>query len=119
MENYKEPQKSSFKKLVKKKLHLHVNQRLRLLGENKTKLRFIHKSSFQRAQYIDDASSVLTYKIIKIRLNMEDLKSNFQSSRDNNCVCTLCLLDQETTEHVLTCKEVNRPSLSVEWLTNS
>ena len=111
--------KSSFKKLVKKKLHLHAHQRLRLLGENKTKLRFIDKSSFQRAQYINDASSVLAYKIIKIRLNMEDLKSNFPSSRDDNCICTLCLLDKETTEHVLTCKEVNRPSLSVEWLNDS
>ena len=80
-------------------------------SQEKTKLRFIKKEVFERSEYIDKAHSVLSYQILKTRLNMQDLSSNF-GSKDK---CSLCLLEEESTEHVLICKGVELEEISPKW----
>ena len=84
-------------------------------SQKKTKLRFIKKDSFERSTYIDKAHSTLAYQILKTRLNMQEFNCNFGSKE----MCSLCLQEEESTEHVLVCKEVNADEISPKWLTNT
>ena len=93
----------------------HPIERMKQSSKDKTKLRFIKKEVFERSAYIDKAHSVLSYQIVKTRLNMQDLSSNF-GSKDK---CSLCLLEEESTEHVLICKGVELEEISPRWLSNT
>ena len=46
---------------------------------------------------------------------MQDLSNNF-GSKDK---CSLCLLEEESTEHVLICKGVELEEISPRWLSNT
>ena len=114
-EQVRKQQKSTFKIMVKEKLGKQVRKRMEIASRNKTKLRFINKATFKRREYIDQATSTMAYQIIKTRLNMQDLSDNFRS-KDTDRKCILCLSEEETTEHVLSCKEIPGESISQEWL---
>ena len=114
-ESVKKMPKSSFKRIVKQKLKEEIFKRMKQSSQDKTKLRFIKKEVFERSAYIDKAHSVLSYQILKTRLNMQDLSSNF-GSKDK---CSLCLLEEESTEHVLICKGVELEEISPRWLSNT
>ena len=43
-------------------------------------------------------------KIMNLRLNMTELKANFRGKYDDN-LCPACGIEEETTEHVISCSE--------------
>ena len=70
--------------------------------ENMTKLRFTR--SFKRQEYVKVCSMAKVKKIMNLRLNMTELKANFRGKYDDN-LCPACGMEEETTEHVISCSE--------------
>ena len=102
VETLKNTKKSSFKKLIKKKLTEKIQRRLSEESTSHSKLRFIDKDKFGRKAYLEKCHSSIAYQILKIRLNMENVKCNFKGQHIN-LLCDICKRKEETTEHALLC----------------
>ena len=70
-----------------------------------TKLRFTNSNG--RQEYVDKCSMEQVKKIMRIRLNMIELKSNFKG-KYKDTLCPACEAEAETTEHVLKCREYQK-----------
>jgi len=66
--------KSSFKKLIKKKLTYKIQRRLSEESTSHSKLRFIDKEKCGRKAYLEKCHSSIAYQILKIRLNIENVE---------------------------------------------
>ena len=74
---------------------------------NKTKLRLIKNDEYGRKKYIDKCSIEDVTKIMRFRLNMTKIKANYKG-KYNDLTCDGCEAEQETTEHIINCKEYKR-----------
>ena len=97
-----EIKKSTWKKEVKEKIEELVKKKLEEEGKKMTKLRFA--KSFARQNYLDECRMEEVKKIMKLRLNMVELKANFKGKYENT-MCPACNKAEETTEHVIVCPE--------------
>ena len=81
------------------------NIQKRLLDEmgQKTKSRTINDDKWERKMYIELCKGDIAKGIIKIRLHMWDLRNNYKKE-DEQALCPLCELENDTTEHVLKCR---------------
>ena len=71
-----------------------------------TKSRFV--KSCKREKYIDETSKEETRKIMKVRLNMLDLKMNYKGKYPDNRECPVCKISDDTTEHLFECLEIKK-----------
>ena len=96
--------KSEWKKVVKerisKKVREEVTEKLKT-----TKLRFIEDT--ERKDYVRECRMEEVKEIMKIRLNMTELKPNF-CGKYRDRICSACEKEDETTEHVIQCQEYKR-----------
>ena len=96
--------KSEWKKVVKerisKKVREEVTEKLKT-----TKLRFIEDT--ERKDYVKECRMGEVREIMKIRLNMTELKPNF-CGKYRDRICSACEKEDETTEHVIQCQEYKR-----------
>ena len=69
------------------------------------KLRFTNNLGKQ--EYIGKCRMEEVKTIMKVRLNMTELKANFRG-KYRDTICPACEKDEETTEHVIRCKEYKR-----------
>ena len=69
------------------------------------KLRFTNTNG--RQEYIEKCKMEQVKEIMKLRLNMSELKSNFKG-KYKDTICPACEEKEETTEHVIQCKEYQR-----------
>ena len=69
------------------------------------KLRFT--DAFGRKEYVEKCQMGNVKEIMKLRLNMVELKANFKG-KYGDVKCPACGEDDETTEHVIKCKEYKR-----------
>ena len=97
-----EIKKSTWKKELKEKIEKIVKTELEEESTKKTKLRFV--KTFARKSYIQECRMEEVKRIMKMRLNMVELKANFRGKYDNN-LCPACKMAEETTEHVIACQE--------------
>ena len=104
-ENIEEVKKSEWKRKVTDGLNLCVEKELMGQREKMTKLRFTQ--SFQKQDYIRDCPMIKVKKIMKLKLNMVELKTNFKGKYRDAC-CPACEVEEETTEHVLACDEYRK-----------
>ncbi len=123
----KKKKKSEWKKEIKQKLHKVIEKEFTTETQQKTKLRFQRGKSFKKEEYIEQCDAETCRKIMCLRLNMVQCKSNFKNANEDTS-CVVCKANEETTEHLLTCeyykhfageklKPINRNELeSVEWL---
>jgi hypothetical protein len=86
------------------------NELQRLIEEEateKTKLRFC--SDFSRKKYTMTGNLKFNSikSIMKLRLNMLELKSNYKGSTKNEA-CDLCKNERDTTEHLFSCTEIKK-----------
>ena len=70
--------------------------------EKKTKLRFQRGKPFQKEEYVKNCHAELVERIMKIRLNMVECKSNFKG-KYSDTTCLVCDRE-ETTEHLFECE---------------
>ena len=81
-----------------------------------TKLRFLKKDLLKSNSYIEEAPSYLAQKIIMIRLNTVKVKENYRR-KSQESYCRLCKVESETTEHMLTCPEIDTEPIDPKKLT--
>ena len=94
--------KSAWKKAVKEKIESTVKAELEKEAKTKTKLRFT--TTFGRQDYTKECRMEEVKMIMKIRLNMVELKANFRGKYKDN-LCPACKQTEEATEHVIQCPE--------------
>ena len=97
--------KSKWKKEVKEQLDKWVKEELEEKKKQMKKLRFTNTNG--RQEYIEKCKMEQVKKIMKFRLNMTELKSNFKG-KYKDTICPACEEEEETTEHVIECKEYQR-----------
>ena len=92
-------------KLKKDKLKEKVVQRIegyldkKLKGDTSTKLRFIEK--FEKKEYITEMDYEDSILMLKVRLNMIEVKCNYKNKYRENRVCDICRVGEDTTEHMI------------------
>ena len=69
---------------------------------SRTKLRFVN--NFTQEQYLEELEFRDSVKMIKIRLNMIEVKCNYKTSYAYNKKCELCKGQEDPTEHLIECK---------------
>jgi len=87
----------------------------------KTKLRFIQEDKYERKKYVDECSVLECKRIMRVRLNMTSLNSNYKGT-NTNVMCTACNNEEETTEHVMNCeiyKKLTGQNIQQQKITNS
>ena len=97
--------KSEWKKKVKDELNKHVAKEMEQHREKMTKLRFTQE--FGRQNYVTECTMSKVKKIMKLKLNMTELKANFKG-KYRDTMCSACGKETETTEHVIACNEYRR-----------
>ena len=97
-----EIKKSMWKKNLKEKIEKVVAEEMKGHQEKMTKLRFTRQ--FGRQEYINKCSMSKVKKIMDMRLNMIELKTNFKG-KYSDTLCPACGKEEETTEHVIQCPE--------------
>ena len=97
--------KSTWKKELKEKIEDVVAAEINEQGKKMTKLRFTNE--FGKKNYLEEERMEKVKEIMKLRLNMIDLKANFKG-KYTDTTCPACEEDVETTEHVIQCNEYRR-----------
>ena len=100
--NIKEYNKQKLKTIVKQRIDIFLNMYLQKQIISKTKLRFVN--NFTQEQYLEELEFQDSIKMIKIRLNMIEVKCNYKTNYANNKKCELCKEQEDTTEHLIECK---------------
>ena len=117
-----EKSKEQMKKKIKNTIMQRLQTELSELKKEKTKLRFIEK--FEQNKYLEELTFEDTIEMMKLRLNMIEVKCNYKGMYKNNLRCDVCKSRDDTTEHILQCKqtgvsiteiieEIKQPSKSV------
>ena len=71
------------------------------------KLRFIKDDTFKKKEFIMEGEHDEARKMMKIRLNMIETKSNFKGNfRNGDYKCPLCKNENDETEHLYECQEI-------------
>ena len=107
-------EKKQLKILIENKINLGLQKQLNINKDNLTKQRFINE--YKQKDYIKDLQFIQCITMLKIRLNMIEVKSNYKGTYKNTLKCELCKTEDDTTEHLLQCNVIfpNKPKLGVE-----
>ena len=97
-----ETTKSAWKKEAKEKIEKEISRELQENALTMSKLRFQRGKVWGRMEYVDKCDMETVGKIMNIRLNMVDCKSNFKGNYED-VKCVMCD-EVETTEHLLVCE---------------
>ena len=98
-------EKSTWKKEVKEKIGKVVSSKVEMKTAEMKKLRFVQNHKQQ--EYIKVCRMEKVKSIMKVRLNMVEVKANFKGKYPD-IKCTACKQEEETTEHVIKCQEYKR-----------
>ena len=90
------------KQIVKERIEERINIDFQASKQSKTKLRFIEE--FGRKNYIEELEYKDCVTMLKVRLNMVEVKCNFKGNF-NDKTCQICKQKQDTTEHLLECSK--------------
>ena len=109
--NVENTSKSKWKRQVKGKIGKSTEERTKQEMANKTKTRAIVEDTWERKKYLQEYDSDTIKDVIKIRLYMWQVNSNYK--RDNtDTKCQLCKKSEDTTEHVLECEKAKKFTFS-------
>ena len=97
--------KKQFKRQVKRKVQEQVDMQMKKEIEEKTKLRFCVCTSSKRKPYLEQLGYSEAKMILKLRLNMTELKCNYKNQY-KDVKCDLCHTDNDTTEHLFQCPKM-------------
>ena len=64
--------------------------------ESHTKLRFCNPRTWKRQKYLTEQKHHDATKILQLKLNMNELKSNYKNKYLNDQLCEMCKEDKET-----------------------
>ena len=82
-------------------------------GKGTRRINSREKKKWERKKYLQECDSDTIKDVIKIRLYMWQVNSNYK--RDNtDTKCPLCKKSEDATEHVLECEKAEKFTLSKE-----
>ena len=111
--------KSQLKKMVKEEIEKEMNRMIQKAAENMTKLRFIKGDKFGRKSYMEEMDGQASLLVLKTRLNMLPVYKNYKGDMTLNKMCQYCFSEEDSTEHLVDCKELGRTMLSSEDIKNT
>jgi hypothetical protein len=97
--------KSVWKAKVKNQILEKIQTEIEEKTSTMSKLRFVEQ--FEKKEYIKQCNMSVVKRIMKMRLNMTEVKRNFRG-KYNDMLCPACGIEEETTEHVILCTEYKR-----------
>ena len=92
---------------MKEKIKAELCTKINELAKQKTKLRYL--KDFAQKPYVSDLNLTDFTTILKLRLNMTQVKCNYKKHFIENLLCELCKEKLDTTEHLFECKEIKIP----------
>ena len=95
--------KEKLKSIIKERIHSNLNHKIGEEAKVKTKLRFC--SDFKRKQYVNVLGYNEAKSMLKLKLNMTELKSNYKGQKSDQ-KCNLCKTNNDTTEHLFQCPKI-------------
>ena len=115
-ETIRELTKEQLKRMLKERICERLDQHIKKEAKERTKLRFC--SNFKRKSYTltGNLSFNDIKSIMKLRLNMLELKSNYKGNNKNE-TCDLCKTEKDTTEHIFECQEIRKQVDNVPKIT--
>ena len=106
--------KKKIKTQIEKKMVDKVNSQLHM-----KKLRFIRRqSNFNRNEYVVEMDASSAIQVMKTRLNMLPIYGNYKHDLSIPRSCPLCKGEDDTTEHMILCPEVENDNITPEDLTS-
>ena len=97
--------KQALKREIKDKIRNKIKESIEEKRIEMKKLRFINGNG--RQEYIGKLDTKTAVELMKVRLNMADLKANFRN-KGKEPWCSLCLSQEDTTEHLFSCEKLER-----------
>jgi hypothetical protein len=109
--------KAAVKKMVKERIG---ERMVTIFKETKMKkLRFIKDPvTFERKKYLVVMDAKSAINVLKLRLNMMEIYGNYKGNLTMERLCPLCKAEEDTTEHLLTCKEIGQDKINSTHITN-
>ena len=99
----------SSKEVLKKILKVRINDMMLKSVDQSLhmkKLRFVRRpQKFERKKYLSEMDGKAAMQVIRTRLNMLPIYGNFKGDVTLPRLCPWCEEADDTTEHILTCKE--------------
>ena len=105
IEKLKAREKKVVKKEIKEKIIKDIEKSVNDKKQEMKKLRWV--KGFGKETYMKDLSTEDAMLIMKTRLNMIEVKSNFRGKYKTE-VCELCEQEEDTTEHLFTCEKLEK-----------
>ena len=108
----KEQLKNKMKLEIGNRMVRNINNQLHL-----TKMRFVKKQEeFCRKDYIKKMDAKDAIQTLRTRLNMIRIYGNYKGDISLTRPCPLCRMADDTTEHLITCGEVDNDNISTDDL---
>ena len=99
--------KKEWKKKVENKINRIIEEERREKKKIHTKLKYCEVDNFKPKEYLLKLKNKDAIKMLELRLQMNDVKTNFKGRyNQDDMKCPLCLLDDDTNEHQINCSKV-------------
>ena len=105
LEEFMEISKNKIKKIIKDKIWEKQLKELNIYIENSKKCKKISANIKKPNEYLTKMSPTNAKTILLTKLGMIDIKTNFKNKYQDN-KCTFCKDEEETLEHIVSCKKV-------------
>lgn len=115
VERAKEMKKMEWKKHVKEKIWIRIQEQSREKEINLKKLRHQKKQKFERQEYLKETGITEVKGILRTRLEMHDIGNNMGKAR----MCMFCRNEKETWEHISQCEGVEeqmKERIQAKWI---
>ena len=100
--------KKEIKTQIERKMVDKVNSQL-----HRKKMRFVRKqTTFNKREYVEEMDANSAIQVMKTRLNMLPLYGNYKHDLTIPRPCPLCKLEDDTTEHMILCREVENDNIT-------
>lgn len=115
IESANKMKKQEWKKHVKEKIWIRIQEQSREKERGMTKLRHQKNQKFERQNYLKETGITEVKGIMRTRLEMHDIGNNMGKERN----CIFCRKEKETWKHITQCKAVEekmKEKIQAEWI---
>ena len=105
------------KEYIRKMIHKQFGEELFTNIGNKSKIAYLTKGYLhkEKAKYTNKLNRKATSMILKAKIRMPDIKTNYRNKYKKNLECKLYHKEEETPEHIfLECEETEKTNLRID-----
>ena len=116
-EDLKSIKKNDFKNILKKKIETNALEKLEQKKKLHSKVNHIQHGVLKMQTYLKPTRTKISKEerqnIFKLRSRVTDVKMNYKRKYEN-LTCKACKEEEETQEHILECKEIEKEEPSIK-----